>query len=138
MKMDGNRSAERSTPAGRRGRGRLRLAVATVLAGSLLLTAACSEDKPSWQGGGSTPQGTTGSQAPAAEPTLSTVAVTSPAADAKSVELWSEVKYNSEDPANTEVTVTNAKGAEVKGTLDKDAIASARELLVKVGYGMKL
>ncbi|MFC4072129.1 L,D-transpeptidase [Actinoplanes subglobosus] len=114
--MDANRSAERS-----RGRGRLRLAVAAVLAGTLLLTTACSgDDSPSWQGGGNTPEGTTASQGPAAEPTLSTVAVTSPAADAKSVELWSEVKYTSEDPANTEVKVTNAKGDEVKGTADKD------------------
>ncbi|MEU8661496.1 Ig-like domain-containing protein [Actinoplanes philippinensis] len=117
--MDGIRSAQRSAPAGRR--GRLRLAVAAVLASTLLLTTACSgDDKPSWQGGGNTPEGTGASQAPSAEPTLSTVAVTSPAADAKSVELWSEVKYNSEDPANTEVKVT-AKGKEVKGTVDKDA-----------------
>lgn len=116
MEMYGIRSAGRS-----RGRGRLRLAVAAVLAGTLLLTTACSgDDEPSWQGGGNTPEGTSASQAPAAEPTLSTVAVTSPAADAKNVELWSEVKFNSEDAANTEVKVTNAKGAEVKGTLDKD------------------
>nr|WP_231953554.1 Ig-like domain-containing protein [Actinoplanes derwentensis] len=92
-----------------------------VLASTLLLTAACSgSDKASWQGGGDT-ESTTSSAGPAApEPTLSTVAVTSPAADAKSVELWSEVKYSSEDPANTDVVVTNAKGTEVKGTLDKD------------------
>ncbi len=110
--MDGNRSA------GRTGRGRLRLAVTVVLASTLLLTAACSGgDKPSWQGGGET-ESTTQSQAPA--PALSTVAVTSPAADAKSVEIWSEVKYDSDDPANTDVVVTNAKGTEVKGTVDKD------------------
>jgi lipoprotein-anchoring transpeptidase ErfK/SrfK len=121
MKMDGIRSAERSALASRRGRGRVRVAVAAVLAGTLLLTTACSgDDDPSWQGGGNTPEGTSTSQAPAAEPTLSTVAVTSPAADAKSVELWSEVKYTSEDSANTEVTVTNAKGTEIKGTVDKD------------------
>ncbi|MBB4748828.1 L,D-transpeptidase [Actinoplanes lobatus] len=91
-----------------------------MLTGTLLLTAACSGDKddPSWQGGGDGAAGA--SSAPSAEPTLSTVAVTSPAQDAKSVELWSEVKFDSEDPDNTEVKVTNAKGDEVEGTLDKD------------------
>ena len=123
--MDGNRSAEGSAPAGRGGRSRLRLVVTAVLASTLLLTAACSGggDKPSWQGGG-TAAGTgkeeSTSTAPSAAPAVSTVAVTSPAADAKSVELWSEVKYDSEDPANTDVTVTDAKGKEVKGTVDKD------------------
>ncbi|WP_407651570.1 L,D-transpeptidase [Actinoplanes sandaracinus] len=97
-----------------------------MLAGTLLLTAACSgggdDDKPSWQGGGNG-SGAGASQAPSAGPKLSTVAVTSPATDATSVELRSEVKYNSEDPQNTEVTVTDAKGKTVEGTLDKDGNA---------------
>ncbi|GAA4924910.1 L,D-transpeptidase [Actinoplanes utahensis] len=123
--MDGIRSAGRIAPSARGGRSRLRLAVTAVLAGTLLLTAACSgsDDKPSWQGGGAGAGASTGpeeSTSTAPAPALSTVAVTSPAADATSVELWSEVKYNSEDPANTEVKVTNAKGKEVKGTVDKD------------------
>lgn len=114
MDMSENRSAKRS------GRGRLHLAVSAVLAGTLLLTAACSgSEKASWQGGGTESTTATGDAA-SPEPTLSTVAVTSPAADAKSVELWSEVKYTSEDPANTDVVVTSPKGNEVKGTVDKD------------------
>ncbi|MDR6323234.1 lipoprotein-anchoring transpeptidase ErfK/SrfK [Actinoplanes couchii] len=113
--MLGNRSAERS------GRGRLRLAVTVVLASTLMLTAACSgSDKASWQGGGSTESTTSPDGGASPAPTQSTVAVTSPEADAKSVEIWSEVKYSSEDPANTEVVVKNAKGDEVKGTVDKD------------------
>ncbi|GGN67598.1 hypothetical protein GCM10010112_31150 [Actinoplanes lobatus] len=120
MEMDGIRSAERAGPTARNGRSRWRLTLAAMLTGTLLLTAACSGDKddPSWQGGGDGAAGA--SSAPSAEPTLSTVAVTSPAQDAKSVELWSEVKFDSEDPDNTEVKVTNAKGDEVEGTLDKD------------------
>jgi lipoprotein-anchoring transpeptidase ErfK/SrfK len=119
MEMDGIRSAEHPARVGRRGRGPWRLAVAAVLASTLLLTAACSGDgdKPSWEGGGN-PESGNASQSAAPEPALSTVAVTSPAADAKSVELWSEVKFTSEDPQNTDVTV-----AEVKGTVDKDANA---------------
>jgi lipoprotein-anchoring transpeptidase ErfK/SrfK len=122
MEMDGIRSAERPARVGRRGRGPWRLAVAAVLTSTLLLTAACSGggDKPSWEGGGK-PENGAASQSAAPEAPLSTVAVTSPAADAKSVELWSEVKFTSEDPQNTDVTVTNAKGAEIKGTVDKDA-----------------
>ncbi|WP_442875014.1 Ig-like domain-containing protein [Actinoplanes sp. NBC_00393] len=109
--MDGSRRA---------GRRRWRAAVVSLLAGTLLLTAACSgggDDAPSWQGGGN---GSAAAEAPSPEPTLSTVAVTSPAIDATGVEAWSEVKYNSEDPDNTTVEVTDAKGEEVKGTVDKD------------------
>ncbi|WP_433828686.1 Ig-like domain-containing protein [Actinoplanes sp. CA-015351] len=108
----------------RSGRRRWRAAVVTVLAGTLLLTAACSGggDSPSWQGGGAEggSSAAPAAEAPSPEPTLSTVAVTSPALDATDVEAWSEVKYNSEDPENTDLKVTNAKGDEVKGTLDKD------------------
>ncbi|MEU4694239.1 Ig-like domain-containing protein [Actinoplanes sp. NPDC023714] len=104
---------------------RWRAAVVTVLAGTLLLTAACSSggDSPSWQGGGTTDGGSAAppaAEAPSPEPTLSTVAVTSPAVDATDVEAWSDVKYNSEDPDNTTVKVTDPKGDEVKGTVDKD------------------
>nr|WP_157434735.1 Ig-like domain-containing protein [Actinoplanes missouriensis] len=105
---------------------RWRAAVVTVLAGTLLLTAACSgggDDSPSWQGGSQAGGGNSAApaaEAPSPEPTLSTVAVTSPALDATGVEAWSDVKYNSEDPENTTVKVTSPKGDEVKGTLDKD------------------
>ncbi|MBG0563020.1 L,D-transpeptidase [Actinoplanes aureus] len=117
--MDGIRSVELAAPAGRAGRRGWRAAVVTLLAGTLLLTAACSggDDSPSWQGGGN---GAAASEAPSPEPTLSTVAVTSPAADATGVEAWSDVKFNSEDPENTTVKVTDAKGDEVKGAVDKD------------------
>ncbi|BBH66355.1 hypothetical protein ACTI_30400 [Actinoplanes sp. OR16] len=104
---------------------RWRAAVVTVLASTLLLTAACSSggDSPSWQGGSTAEGGSSAApaaEAPSPEPTLSTVAVTSPALDATGVEAWSDVKYNSEDPDNTTVKVTDAKGNEVKGTVDKD------------------
>jgi lipoprotein-anchoring transpeptidase ErfK/SrfK len=108
----------------RSGRRSWRAAVVTVLAGTLLLTAACSGggDTPSWQGGGATDGSSAAppAEAPSPEPTLSTVAVTSPALDATDVEAWSDVKYNSEDPDNTTVKVTSPKGDEVKGTVDKD------------------
>lgn len=110
----------------RSGRRSWRAAVVTVIAGTLLLTAACSSggESPTWQGGGGdTANGSSAAppaEAPSPEPTLSTVAVTSPALDATDVEAWSEVKYNSEDPENTTVKVTGPQGDEVKGTLDKD------------------
>ncbi|WP_083972468.1 L,D-transpeptidase [Actinoplanes awajinensis] len=116
----GLRSAGLSQPAGS-GRRRVRTAMVALLAGSLLFTAACSGSKtPSWNGGGS--GNTTGNAAgdPSPEPTLSTVAVTSPAAAATGVEAWSDVKYTSEDPDNTTVKVTDSQGEEVKGTVDKD------------------
>ncbi|MFC7532545.1 Ig-like domain-containing protein [Actinoplanes sp. GCM10030250] len=94
--------------------------MAALVAGTLLLTTACSgggDDAPSWQGGGNE---TVTSESPSPEPTLSTVAVTSPAQEATEVEAWSEVKYSSEDPDNTTVKVTDAKGDEVKGTVDQD------------------
>ncbi len=47
--------------------------------------------------------------------------MTSPAKAATGVEAWSDVKYTSEDPENTTVKVTDSKGEEVKGTVDKDA-----------------
>ncbi|WP_122976595.1 L,D-transpeptidase [Actinoplanes teichomyceticus] len=119
--MDGVRSAGLSQPAGS-GR-RVRATLVALLAGSLLFTAACSGSKsPSWQGGNGSGNaaGAPVSESPSPEPTLSTVAVTSPKAAATGVEAWSDVKYTSEDPENTTVKVTDAKGEEVKGTVDKD------------------
>jgi len=49
------------------------------------------------------------------------VAVVAPAPDATDVVAVTDVKYSSEDPENTSVTVTDAAGKEVEGTLDKDA-----------------
>ena len=109
-------------PAGRR---RWRTAAAALVAATVLLSAGCSGDdksgSPSWQG--AAPDG--GASAPASaepspQPTLSTVAVTSPAADATGVQAITEIKYESEDPENTTVEVKDADGNEVKGTLDKD------------------
>ncbi|AEV82100.1 hypothetical protein ACWT_1084 [Actinoplanes sp. SE50] len=100
----------------------MRVTLVALLAGSLLFTAACSGGKsPSWQGGSSGGGTTESGTAPSAQPTLSTVAVTSPQSAATGVEAWSDVKYTSEDPENTTVKVTDADGSEVKGTVDKDA-----------------
>jgi lipoprotein-anchoring transpeptidase ErfK/SrfK len=119
------RQAGLSQPSG--GGRRVRATLVALLAGSLLFTAACSDSKsPSWQGGGNGSgsngaAGTAESATPSPEPTLSTVAVTSPLAAATGVEAWSDVKFTSEDPENTTVKVTDSKGTEVKGTVDKDA-----------------
>ncbi|MBM2618744.1 L,D-transpeptidase family protein [Actinoplanes sp. LDG1-06] len=97
-------------------------AAVAVVAASLLLTSACGDgDKKSssWEGGGQ--PGSSGGASPAPEALPSTVAVSEPAADAKNVQAISSVKYTSEDPENTEVKVVDAKGAEIEGTLDKDA-----------------
>jgi lipoprotein-anchoring transpeptidase ErfK/SrfK len=91
----------------------------------VLLASGCGhgDKSPSWQGGGS--QQSAGAKnddgAPAPAPTQSTVAVVSPKADATGVVAVTPVRYSSEDPENTTVKVTDSKGAEVKGTLDKDA-----------------
>jgi hypothetical protein len=84
METSGVRSTGADTPQviGRAGRAPWRIAVAALVAGTVLLAAGCSDDKsPSWQGGG---QGsaTNSAGAPSPTPTLSTVAVTQPAADA--------------------------------------------------------
>ena len=100
-----------------------RVAAAALIAGTVLLRSGCGrgDKSPSWQGGGADSQAGGGASAsPAPSPTLSTGAVVSPAAEATGVVAATEVKYESEDPGNTSVTVTDAQGAEVKGTLDKD------------------
>ena len=116
-------SHERSTGPGRRaaraGR-RWRIAAAAVATGAVLLSAGCSDDKsPSWQGG---PQGD-GGGVPSASPAPpeSTVAVTSPRAGATGVEALTQVRYSSEDPENTTVSVKDSSGDQVDGKLDKDA-----------------
>nr|BFE76121.1 hypothetical protein GCM10020092_094220 [Actinoplanes digitatis] len=104
------------------GRRPWRMAAAALVAASVLVTAGCSGDKgdsPSWQGGAGG-DGKTASESPSPQPTLSTVAVTSPAADAKDVVASTEIKYDSEDAENTSVEVKDADGAEVTGVLDKD------------------
>jgi lipoprotein-anchoring transpeptidase ErfK/SrfK len=104
--------------AGRAGR-RWRMAAAAVATGAVLLSGGCSDDKsPSWQGD---PQGDGGAPSASPAPPESTVAVTSPKAGATGVEALTQVKYSSEDPDNTTVSVTNSSGAEVDGKLDKDA-----------------
>ncbi|GIF00261.1 hypothetical protein Ari01nite_77250 [Paractinoplanes rishiriensis] len=92
-----------------------------LIAGAVLLASGCGrgDDKsPSWQGG---PEGAAGASAtPSPAPTLSTVSVVSPKADETGVLAIADVKYESEDPDNTSVSVTDPDGKEVKGTLDKD------------------
>jgi len=104
-----------------------RSAAVALIAGAVLLASGCGrgDKSPSWQNGGdkqTSAGGGTGSDAaaPSPSPTLSTVAVVSPAANATNVVAAAEVKYTSDDPENTTVTVTDAGGSEVKGTLDKD------------------
>ena len=97
-----------------------RTVVAALAAGAVLLSAGCSGDKsPSWQGGSQGDGGSANSPASPAPP-QSTVAVTSPEPDATGVEALAEVKFTSEDPSGTSVSVKNADGDEVDGTLDKD------------------
>lgn len=97
-----------------------RMAGVALIAACVLLASGCGHGSksPSWQGGGSQAGGTNG---PSPTPTLSTVAVVSPAADATGVVAVSPVKYTSEDPENTTVAVTAPDGTEVAGTVDKDA-----------------
>jgi lipoprotein-anchoring transpeptidase ErfK/SrfK len=119
MEMDGFQPVRLSQPVG--GRRRVRAALVALLAGTLLVTAACSGSKsPSWQGGSGNAGGTTTSESPSAAPLPNTAEVTSPKAAATGVEAWSDVSYTSEDPENTTVKVTDSKGDEVKGTVDKD------------------
>ena len=96
-------------------RGSWRAVVAALAAGAVLLTAGCSGDKsPSWQ------DRTQGGASASPEPPQSTVAVTEPAAGATGVQALAEVKYTTEDPENTTVTVKNRDGDDIDGTLDKD------------------
>src|SRR4051794_18789610 len=99
-----------------------RMAAAVLTAGTVLLASGCGhgDKSPSWQGG-SQAGGAAASQSPSPAPTLATVAVVSPAADATGVVAVGPVKYTSEDPENTTVKVTDPDGGEVKGNLDKDS-----------------
>lgn len=105
-----------------------RIAGAALVAGSVLLASGCghsgNKSSPSWQGGGSSAAGSTpgaGGTTPTSEaPLPSTVAVASPAANATDALVISDVKYTTDDPDNTTVTVAGPDG-EVKGTVDKDA-----------------
>ena len=122
METSGVRStgADVLRATGRAGRRPWRIAAAALVACAVLLTAGCSGDKsPSWQGG-SQGNGESPDKSPSPEPTLSTVAVTQPAADAKDVVASTEVKYTSEDPENTSVEVKDSDGNAVDGTLNKD------------------
>lgn len=101
-----------------------RIAAIALVAGSVLLSSGCgkADKSPSWQGGSAgSSAGAAQAPSPSPAPTLSTVAVVSPAADATGVVAVTEVKYTSEDPANTTVSVAAPDGSEVKGTLDKDS-----------------
>jgi lipoprotein-anchoring transpeptidase ErfK/SrfK len=95
-------------------------AAVALLAGTVLLSSGCGRGgkSPSWEGG-SQAQG--GSATPSPAPTISSVAVVSPKADATGVVAVTDVKYTSEDPENTSVKVTDPDGKTVDGTLDKDS-----------------
>lgn len=94
-------------------RGSWRVAAAALTAGFVLLSAACSSGKTDSPG--------QGGSATSAAPPQSTVAVTTPSANAKDVVASTDIKYSSEDPANTTVAVKDEDGGEVKGTVDQDA-----------------
>jgi lipoprotein-anchoring transpeptidase ErfK/SrfK len=101
-----------------------RIAAAAFAAGVLLLSAGCSGDKtPAWQGGSQaagSKAGVTASSSPSPAPTLSTVAVTTPAANATNVVASTDIEYSTEDAENTSVELKDADGTQVEGTLDKD------------------
>jgi lipoprotein-anchoring transpeptidase ErfK/SrfK len=95
-----------------------RNAAVAMLAGAVLLSSGCGhgDKSPTWQGGPQAQESAT----PSPTPTLSSVAVVEPKADATGIVAIADVKYTSEDPENTSVTVTDPDGKEIEGTLDKD------------------
>jgi lipoprotein-anchoring transpeptidase ErfK/SrfK len=93
--------------------------VAALATGVVLLSAGCSAGHHS-SGPGGSGGGADSSGSPSPEPAASTVAVTQPAAGAKDVVASTEIKYSTEDPANTTVEVKDSSGKEVEGTLDQD------------------
>jgi lipoprotein-anchoring transpeptidase ErfK/SrfK len=106
------------------GQRQWRTAAAALVAATVLLSAGCSGSKddaasPSWQGGTQS-GGASAPGAPSPQPPPSTVAVTSPKSGATDVKAITSIKYDTEDPSNTSVAVTDADGNEVQGTLDKD------------------
>ncbi|MCY1144596.1 Ig-like domain-containing protein [Actinoplanes sp. Pm04-4] len=103
----------------------IKKAAVVLAAASVLLASGCGDGdkKSSWQGGGQPGSSASpnGEQPASPEPLPSTVAVSSPAAEAKNVQAIAPIKFESENPDDTTVKVTDAKGDEVEGTLDKDA-----------------
>jgi lipoprotein-anchoring transpeptidase ErfK/SrfK len=127
METSGDRPAgvdQASRTVGRTGRRPWRIVAAALVAGTVLLSAGCNGGKsPSWQGGSQgsgSGSGSSDNGSPSPKPTLSTVAVTEPAANATGVEALAKVKYTSEDPENTSVEVKDSDGDKVDGNLDKD------------------
>ena len=109
------------TWGGHSGRQPWRILVATLAAGTLLLSGGCSSGRGSSWHSDSPRDGAVSSTSPSPAPKLSTVAVVRPAPDARDVVAVTEVKYRSEDPAQTSVEVKNSDGTKVAGTLDRDA-----------------
>ncbi|AGL14842.1 Ig-like domain-containing protein [Actinoplanes sp. N902-109] len=102
------------------GQRRWRTAAVALATATVLVVAGCSGGKddassPSWQGSGQS-----GGASASPQPPASTVAVTAPEADATDVKAITTIKYDSDDPANTSVTVTDPEGDQIQGTLDKD------------------
>ncbi|WP_250035716.1 L,D-transpeptidase [Paractinoplanes maris] len=102
-----------------------RKAAVALVAASALLASGCGDgDKKSssWEGGGKPGSSASpGGEAATPEALPSTVAVSSPAADAKNVQAITPIKFTSEDPESTTVKVADSQGKEIEGTLDKDA-----------------
>jgi lipoprotein-anchoring transpeptidase ErfK/SrfK len=93
-----------------------RVAIATLTAATLLLSAGCGGAGPAWYGG----TGPKGAGSPSPTPKPSTVAVTRPAPNATGVAAITDVKYTSEDPKHTSIVVKDSDGTKVAGTLDKE------------------
>jgi lipoprotein-anchoring transpeptidase ErfK/SrfK len=107
------------TWGGTSGRRPWRIAMATLAAGTLLLSAGCGgANTPSWHSGS---RGNGVAVSPSPAPKLSTVAVVQPAPSARNVAAITEVKYTSEDPSHTSVVVKDSDGKKVGGSLDRDA-----------------
>jgi len=74
---------------------------------------ACTRKKPSWnEPGGNGGEGEKAGKA--------TVTITTPAADAKNVPAGTDIVYKATDAASTQLTLTDAKGAEVAGAMHPD------------------
>ncbi|BCB84905.1 hypothetical protein Psuf_022180 [Phytohabitans suffuscus] len=91
---------------------------AAVLAGTLALVTACSDDSPaaSWNDGGNDG----GSQQQADEGPKQAGKVTSPAADAKDVPASTEIAFELENASDPTVELKSASGEAVEGKLQED------------------
>ncbi|MEV0155109.1 Ig-like domain-containing protein [Micromonospora sp. NPDC050686] len=98
-------------PGQARRAGRRRGWAAAVLAATLALTSACTAGD---KGGGDQPSTW---QSPSEQPPKASATITTPAADAAEVPPLTTVAFTATDAEQTEFTLTDSAGAEVKGKL---------------------